>query len=226
MTAPVARCALAHARRTFCSRTDVGVSDPFGDIARHARSEFVDGISADVVRVRAFEVETGARNDFQRGLFRDAAQPWRVAAHIGDAVGGEVATARHLDQAVPSGVGELADLCQRQVLIVADPEVVTNHDRVAVYYAEDPHLHPGVRVYCDGRKARSLFRVLLPYCEVAEDVLMHGRRTQLVRVHISGHGSDNRHRTTFEKCPAAARPALLRLPQQRDSDAPLALWSC
>ena len=67
MTAPVASCAgRPHAepslRRSvkvevpispMIPGTNVGATDPFGDIAHHARSEFVDGISADVVRVRS-----------------------------------------------------------------------------------------------------------------------------------------------------------------------------
>ena len=140
----------------------------------------------------AFQVETRACDDFQTGLVGDSAQPGRVAPHIRDAIGGDVATAGDFDQAVSASVSELENLCQGKGLVVSDAEVVADHDRVAVDDPKDAHVYRRVGIHGDACQARGLLRVFLPYGEVAEDVLVHGRRAQLVRVHVSGHGSDDR----------------------------------
>src|ERR1700683_3696299 len=172
---------------------DAGVADPFGNVAYHPSGEFTDRIGAHVIRMCAFQVETRACDDFQTGLVGDSAQPGRVAPHIRDAIGGDVATAGDFDQAVSASVSELENLCQGKGLVVSDAEVVADHDRVAVDDPKEAHVYRRAGIHGGDCPARVLLRVFLPYGEVAEDVLVHGRRAQLVRVHVSGHGSDDRH---------------------------------
>ncbi len=179
-----------------CPDPRVAEADPH--LVRETLRQLLDRRLANPVRVRRLDIRAGALDDVQAGGARHARDGGRVDSDAVD---------RAVDDPRASRSPEASQLVDRELLVAQHDVVEAAAERPAPQDAEDVHGDRGVEERALGLLGGSdeVAR------EIDEDVLVHRRRPELLRLDGAEHGHDLlAHRAGIASTLTSSRPEIPR----------------